>query len=183
MAFTSAVIVSGEQSIDHALHFQRLPVVYQSADISIDAAMKYELCPYPPSLFEARDIMRKAEKPQLADYIYKHTVLFQNLHMPFWIRHLTLTSMFFMVTLCSIDLNGTKAIHAIQSQMRMLLSPLETMVQLSLFSTDMMARRPKTTPTNAANEMRCPELLMSRQNRYSQKQRTSSETQPQTGRP
>ena len=65
LAFSSAVKVSGEQSIDPALLFQRLLLVSQSGDISIDAAMKYELCPYPPSLFEARDIMRKADKPQL----------------------------------------------------------------------------------------------------------------------
>ena len=49
-------------------------MVSQSGDISIDAAMKYELCPYPPSLFEARYIMRKAHKPQIADYICKHAL-------------------------------------------------------------------------------------------------------------
>ena len=36
--------------------------------------MKYELCPYPPSLFEARDIMRKADKPQVTDSICKHAL-------------------------------------------------------------------------------------------------------------
>ena len=49
-------------------------MVSQSGDISIDAAMKYELCPYDPSLFEARDIMRKADKPQLTDSICKHAL-------------------------------------------------------------------------------------------------------------
>ena len=73
LAFSSAVKVSGEPSIDHALLFQRLLVVSQSGDISIDAAMKYELCPYPPFLFEARD-MRKADKPQLTDSICKHAL-------------------------------------------------------------------------------------------------------------
>ena len=74
LVFSSAVKVSGEQIIDPALLFQRLLVVSQSGDISIDAAMKYELCPYPPSLFEARDIMRKADKPQLSDSICKHAL-------------------------------------------------------------------------------------------------------------
>ena len=75
LAFSSSVKVSGEQSIDPALLFQRLLVVSQSGDISIDAAMKYELCPYPPSLFEARDIMRKADKPQIKSNIKSNTFI------------------------------------------------------------------------------------------------------------
>ena len=34
--------------------------------------MKYELSTFPPALFEGRNLLRKAEKPQLANAIYDH---------------------------------------------------------------------------------------------------------------
>jgi len=34
--------------------------------------MSYELSPFPPALFEARNILRKAAKPQLAQAIRYH---------------------------------------------------------------------------------------------------------------
>ena len=103
--------------------------------------------------------------------------------MPFWIRCLKPTTTFWMGVRCSIGLNGIKVIHTVQLQIRMLPSPLEPMEQLSLFSTNMMDHRPRTIPTNVANGMSCPELLMSRQNWYPQEWKTSSWTQPQTRRP
>jgi len=40
-------------------------VVSQTADLSLDEVMAYELSPYPPSLFEAKHLLRKPNKAQL----------------------------------------------------------------------------------------------------------------------
>ena len=61
----SAVKVAHEKSIDSALLFQRFLVVSKSGDLSQEEVMNYELSPFPPALFEARNIFQKANKPQL----------------------------------------------------------------------------------------------------------------------
>ena len=168
-AFSSAVKVSGEQSIDPALLFQRLLVVSQSGDISIDAAMKYELCPYPPSLFEATDIMRKADKPQLTDSICKHA-LSESAHAV--LDSVPETDHYVLDGVrCSIGLNGTKAIHTVQSQMLMLPSPLEPAI-IVFDGHDGPSTKDNTHQRRKRKS--CPELLMSRQNGYSQERKTSS---------
>lgn len=66
----SAVKVSEDRSIDPALLFQRLLIVAQWGELSLLDTMEYELCPYPPALFESKDTLRKADKPALADAIH-----------------------------------------------------------------------------------------------------------------
>ena len=63
LAFMLVVKVSGEQTIESALLYERLIVVSR-------------LCPFPPSLVEARYIMCKGHKPQLADFINFASMLF-----------------------------------------------------------------------------------------------------------
>ena len=69
---TSAVSVTHERTIDSALLFQRFLVVTNSGELSMEEIMKYELSTFPPAIFEGRNFLRKAEKPQLANAIYDH---------------------------------------------------------------------------------------------------------------
>ncbi len=72
LATATAVKIGDEQTIDPALLFQRFLVVSRTGDLSLDDVMSYELCPFPPALFEAKNLLRKADKPQLAESIRKH---------------------------------------------------------------------------------------------------------------
>ena len=54
-----SVKVSQDQSIDPALLFQRLLVISNTGDLSLEEVLDYELSPFPPALFEARYVMRK----------------------------------------------------------------------------------------------------------------------------
>ena len=47
-------------------------MVSRSGDLSLGEVLSYELSPFPPALFEARNILRKADKPQLAQAIRDH---------------------------------------------------------------------------------------------------------------
>ena len=49
-------------------------MVSRSGDLSLEEVLTYELSPYPPALFETRKILRKADKPQLAQAIRYHAV-------------------------------------------------------------------------------------------------------------
>ena len=69
LASSKNVKVSEDRSIDPALLFQRFLVVSQTGDLRLDDVMSYELCLYPMSLFEGKDILRQADKPQLAEAI------------------------------------------------------------------------------------------------------------------
>lgn len=71
LASTVAVDVAKDNTIDPALLFQRFLVVSQTADLSLDEVMAYELSPYPPSLFEAKHLLRKPDKAQLMDAMKK----------------------------------------------------------------------------------------------------------------
>ena len=68
----SAVKIAPDRTTDPALLFQRFLVVSRSGDLSLEEVLTYELSPYPPALFEARNILRKADKPQLAKAIRDH---------------------------------------------------------------------------------------------------------------
>ena len=68
----SAVTIAPDRTIDPALLFQRFFVVSRSGDISLEEVLTYELSPYPPALFETRNILRKADKPQLPQAIRDH---------------------------------------------------------------------------------------------------------------
>ena len=65
LASTRAVTVDKERGIDPALLFQRFIVVSQSGDLCLEEVMKYELSPYPPSLFELKNLLRKPDKAPL----------------------------------------------------------------------------------------------------------------------
>ena len=67
-----SVKVSQDQSIDPALLFQRLLVISNAGDVSLEEVLDYELSPFPPALFEANYIMRKPEKTQLANAIHEY---------------------------------------------------------------------------------------------------------------
>ncbi|KAK4304743.1 hypothetical protein Pmani_023319 [Petrolisthes manimaculis] len=69
---TSAIRVAPDRTIDSALLFQRFLVVSQTGELALEEVMHYELSPFLPALFEARDIFRKADKPQLAHAICDH---------------------------------------------------------------------------------------------------------------
>jgi len=64
---SSSVQVNVEQIISPELLFQRFLVLSQAGDLTLQDIMDYELCSYPPALFEAKHVFLKADKPQLAD--------------------------------------------------------------------------------------------------------------------
>ena len=69
----SSVQLAPEQTIDPALLFQRFVVVSKTGELSMQEVMNYELSPFPPSLFEARNIFREADKPQITVAIADHS--------------------------------------------------------------------------------------------------------------
>jgi len=68
----SAVKIAPDRTIDPALLFQRFLVVSRSGDLLLEEVLTFELSPYPPALFETRNILRKADKPQLAQAIWEY---------------------------------------------------------------------------------------------------------------
>uniref|UniRef100_A0A8C4Q7P4 HTH OST-type domain-containing protein n=1 Tax=Eptatretus burgeri TaxID=7764 RepID=A0A8C4Q7P4_EPTBU len=54
------------QIINPALLFQRCLVLWKTGNLSLEDVMSYELSTFPPALFEAKEIFRKADKSQLA---------------------------------------------------------------------------------------------------------------------
>ena len=67
----SAVQVNNEAiKIDSQLLFQRLITVGMRTEQQLYNIFKYELCSYPPALFEAKHVLRPANKPALADAIW-----------------------------------------------------------------------------------------------------------------
>ena len=72
LASTRAVTVDKERGIDPALLFQRFLVVSQSGDLCLEEVMKYELSPYPPSLFEGKNLLQKPDKAPLLHAVRSH---------------------------------------------------------------------------------------------------------------
>ena len=54
-----------------SLMFQRFMIVSQCGDLSLEEVLQYKLCPYPPSLFEAKNRLRKPDKPALVEVLRK----------------------------------------------------------------------------------------------------------------
>ena len=72
LGIKSSVKIDGEQiQMDPQLLFQRLITVAQSSD-ELESAFKHELCSYPSALFDSSLLLREADKPALADAIWKH---------------------------------------------------------------------------------------------------------------
>ena len=69
----ATIKITSERTIDPALLFQRLLVVSQTGDTSLEEVMGYELSPFPTALFEAKNTFRKADKPSLAHAIHDHS--------------------------------------------------------------------------------------------------------------
>ena len=68
---SSSVKIDGDRiQIDPLLLFQRLTTVMQSSD-DLELAFKHELCSYPPALFDSSLLLHEADKPALADAIWK----------------------------------------------------------------------------------------------------------------
>ena len=64
------VIIDGNVvQIDPQLLFQRLTLAAKSAH-DVKVVFKYELCSYPPALFESLFLLREAQKPVLADAMW-----------------------------------------------------------------------------------------------------------------
>ncbi|KAG1659992.1 Ester hydrolase C11orf54 [Nymphon striatum] len=57
---------------DKAMTLGNSSGVKVTGDLSLEEVMRYELSPYPPSLFDDKNILRKADKPQLAQAIIAH---------------------------------------------------------------------------------------------------------------
>jgi len=68
----TAINVAPDQVIDTALLFQRFLVVSKTGELSLEDVMGFELSSFPPALFEARNVLRKPDKPQLAHAIADH---------------------------------------------------------------------------------------------------------------
>ena len=85
----------------------------------------------PSSLVEAIYVMCKADKPQVAELINFASMLFHKLH-PILDSAPETDQYDLDGARCSLGLHGTKVIHrpTIQSQIRTLHSPRETVVQL-----------------------------------------------------
>ena len=67
----SSVKIDGDRiQIDPLLLFQRLTTVMQSS-YDLESAFKHELCSYPSALFDSSLLLREADKPALADAIWK----------------------------------------------------------------------------------------------------------------
>ena len=69
---TKDVTSDRERGIDPAMRFQRCAVVPQLGDICLEELMEYELSPYPPSLFEERNILRKPDKARFLHAVRSH---------------------------------------------------------------------------------------------------------------
>ena len=59
-----------EIEVDPLLLFQRLTTVMQSSD-DLELAFKHELCSYPPVLFDSSLLLLEADKPAIADALWK----------------------------------------------------------------------------------------------------------------
>ena len=62
---TSMSLQDKEKCIDSHLLFQRLVVLANSSNIGYEDCKGYELCAYPPALFESSSMLLKADKPEI----------------------------------------------------------------------------------------------------------------------
>jgi len=81
---TRSSVKTGKETvlIDPQLLFQRLSTAGSCCDDLTDV-FKYELCSYPPALFQTIDILLEASKPALAEAIWKqHPLAVRNTVLP-----------------------------------------------------------------------------------------------------
>ena len=72
LAASRTIKITEDQTIDPALLFQRFLVISQSGEFGLDEVLHYELSPHPPSLFEAKVVLRKPDKAQLLEAIREY---------------------------------------------------------------------------------------------------------------
>ena len=63
---------NNEIGIDPALLFHRLLVVANASTVSPNDVFSYELCSYPPAIFETPILLRKADKSKIVESIRNH---------------------------------------------------------------------------------------------------------------
>ena len=69
----NSVDIDGEiVAVDPQLLFQRLLITVGRDDVKLKDALQYELCSHPASLFGDNSLMREADKPALADEVWKN---------------------------------------------------------------------------------------------------------------
>ncbi|KAG7165603.1 hypothetical protein Hamer_G013102 [Homarus americanus] len=73
LAHESTIKFAQGRTIDPALLFQRFLVLSKTRDLSLEDVMSYELSPFPTALFEAKEIFRKAGKPQIAHTVAEYS--------------------------------------------------------------------------------------------------------------
>ena len=66
------MIATPERTIDPGLLFQSFLVISKLEVLSPEDVFKYELSLFLPAFFYARKVLRKLDKPQLANAITKH---------------------------------------------------------------------------------------------------------------
>lgn len=72
LANKAAPVIDGQSvAVDPAFMFQRLVTVAGNSEDDLESYFKYELCSPPPSLFEANGLPRTADKPALADAMWR----------------------------------------------------------------------------------------------------------------
>ena len=72
MSSKTKIDKKNEIEIDPALLFQRLLVVANASTISPNDVFSYELCSYPPAIFESSIMLRKGDKPKIVESIVNH---------------------------------------------------------------------------------------------------------------
>ena len=97
-------------------------VVSKAGELSLEGAMDYELCSFPPAFFDAQNVFKKADKPQLAKAISEQA------------RNGTL--MFLMVVHGFAEYLGNMEIHLVQLQSHTLTSLFSIIVHLPSFLKD-----------------------------------------------
>ena len=68
----SAIKVTPKQSIDPALVFPRVLVVSKTGVLLLDEVLGHELSPFPPALFDIRNVFCEPDKPKLTHSITGH---------------------------------------------------------------------------------------------------------------
>ena len=114
----SAVKIAPDRTTDPALLFQRFLVVSRSGDLSLEEVLTFELSPYPPALFETRNILWKTDKPQLTQAIWEYA---KDLSSEAVMDTAPVTDCYMLDgALCFIVCLGTKEIHMVPSPSPML---------------------------------------------------------------
>lgn len=73
LADESTIKFAQGRTIDPDLLLQRVLVLLKTRDLSQKEVMSYELSPFPTTLFEAKEIFRKTDKPQRAHAVVEYS--------------------------------------------------------------------------------------------------------------